>query len=158
MTQPDAPWTTPVGGGAPLPGPPVAGAPGYPPAVPTGRVAWALGFLAYIPVPAVGVVIAAFAMLLAYRSQQRRGPLAAENARNAANWALTLLGVFVLCGLWVLVWALAGATHGFFPIGAAVIVYFLLALTHAVVTIVGTVVSGSRVFRCPIAVPFLRRR
>lgn len=131
----------------------------YQPPAPTGRVAWALGFLAYIPLPVAGLLLAAIVVLAVYPSQRRKGSvLAAENARGAANWALTVILVLVLCALWVLVLALSGANHGFFPIGVAVIVYLLLGLAHAVVTIVGTVVSGRRVFRNPLGIPFIGRR
>lgn len=47
-------------------------------------------------------------------------------------------------------------TAGFFPIGFAVIGYFVLAIAHVIVTIAGTVISGTRVFRNPLSIPFLR--
>src|SRR3982750_318482 len=117
-------------------------APHYVTPAPTGRVSWALGFLAWIPVPFVGMIAAIVAMLAVYPSVKRKQvSAAAENARGAANWALTLLTVLVACALYVIVLAIGFPdTHqGFFPIGAAVIVYGVLAIVHAVVTIAGTV-------------------
>ncbi|MBC9935257.1 MULTISPECIES: DUF4870 domain-containing protein [unclassified Leucobacter] len=127
---------------------------------PTGRKSWALGFLAYIPAPLVGIVIAGIVMAAVYPSTKRRGiPLATENARIAANWGLTVLSVVVLLGLYVLTLAVGfpeTKSAGFFPIGFAVLGYVVLAIAHAVVTIAGTVISGTRVFRNPLAIPFLR--
>ncbi|MEO6533534.1 MAG: hypothetical protein ABIO06_08155 [Pseudolysinimonas sp.] len=126
---------------------------------PTGRTSWALGFLAWIPVPFLGMIVAAVAMVAVYPSVKRKQvPAAAENARRAANWGLTLLTVLVACGIYVLVLALAfPETHqGFFPIGLAVIVFAALSVVHAVVTIAGTVIAGKRVFRNRLAIPYLR--
>lgn len=127
---------------------------------PTGRKSWVLGFLAYIPVPFVGILVAAIVMAAVYPSTRRKGvALATENARNAANWGLTVLSVVVLLGLYVLTLAVGfpeTRTAGFFPIGFAVIGYILLVIAHVIVTIAGTVISGTRVFRNPLSIPFLR--
>lgn len=145
MTQPDLPPAAP-----------------YAPATtnPTGRTSWMLGFLAYIPIPFLGLVIAAVAMLAANGSAKRTGqPVAMENGRRAANWGITVLLVMALCGLYVLFLAIAvpdARSAGFFPIGLSVVVILLLAVAHVVVTIAGTVIAGrGRVFRAP-AIPFLR--
>lgn len=127
---------------------------------PTGRKSWALGFLAYIPVPFIGILVAGIVMAAVYPSTKRKGiPLATENARIAANWGLTMFSVVVLLGLYVLTLAVGfpeTKTAGFFPIGFAVIGYFVLAIAHVIVTIAGTVISGTRVFRNPLSIPFLR--
>lgn len=130
------------------------------PTNPSGRTSWMLGFLAYIPIPVLGMVIAAIAMLAANGSAKRTGqPVAVENGRRAENWGITVLVVMALCGLYVLFLAIAvpdARSAGFFPIGLSVVVILLLAVAHVVVTIAGTVIAGrGRVFRAP-AIPFLR--
>ena len=143
----------------PYPAQSTSPAPHYATPAPTGRMSWALGFLAWIPMPFVGMIVAIVAMIAAYPSAKRKHVLAAaENARGAANWALTLLTVLIACGVYVVVLAVGfPETHqGFFPIGAAVIVYALLVILHLVVTIAGTVISGTRVFRNRLAIPYIR--
>ena len=80
------------------------------------------------------------------------------NATNAANWALTILVVFGLCAVYfaVMVSIEEFRTAGFFPIGAVIIVFFVLAIAHLIVTVAGTIAAATRVFRAPIAIPFLR--
>src|SRR5699024_7083280 len=87
---------------APQYGYPAASQYGYapysqPPA--SGAVSWAMGFLCFIPIPYVSFLIAGIVMAAVYPSQRRKGPVAAENARFAANWGLTvILAVVVLVG------------------------------------------------------------
>ena len=133
--------------------------PEYAVVAPTGRLSWALGFLAYIPIPFVSLLIAAVAIMITSASRRRSpNPLVRGNATNAANWALTM---FVVVGLSVVYFAITVSvpefrSSGFFPIGAVVIVLLVLAVAHLVVTIAGTVVAATRVYRAPIAIPFLR--
>jgi uncharacterized Tic20 family protein len=130
------------------------------PMTPTGRMSWMLGFLAYIPIPVLGMIVAAIAMVAANGSAKRTGqPVAIENGRRAANWGFTVLVVMALCALYVLVLVVAApdvGSAGFFPIGLSLVVFLVLSVVHVVVTIAGTVISGrGRVFRAP-AIPFLR--
>src|SRR5690606_16990569 len=78
--------------------PPSAGAPAAPDAAPPphGTVAWAMGFLAYIPLPIVSMVIAGVTQLFVGLAQRKHGGLAAANGVRAANWGLTQLSWPVL--------------------------------------------------------------
>lgn len=134
-----------------------------PPArVPTGQKSWALGFIAWAPLPVLPLIGAAIVMMAVRPSAERSGhAVAAENARHAANWALTVVTVLVVLALYVAVLAVAvpDARQGFFPIGLAVIGYLALAIAHGILTIAGTVVAGNgRVLNPRIAVPFIRAR
>ncbi len=107
----------------------------------------------------LGLVVAAVAVLVTSRTRRRDADgLVSGNATTAANWTLTVLVVLGLCVVWVAVLASLEEfrTGGFFPIGAAVVAYLVLAVAHLVVTIAGTVAAASRVYRAPIAIPFLR--
>ncbi|BAU33190.1 uncharacterized protein MalAC0309_2348 [Microcella alkaliphila] len=81
-----------------------------PPArVPTGQKSWALGFIAWAPLPVLPLIGAAIVMMAVRPSAERSGhAVAAENARHAANWALTVLTVLVALALYVAVLAVAG--------------------------------------------------
>lgn len=84
-----------------VPGPPYAGQPDAPYPVPvqqpTGASSWAMGFLAFIPIPFLNVLITGIAMASMYPSVRKKGvPLATENARIAANWGLTLIASHVV--------------------------------------------------------------
>lgn len=57
----------------------------------TGTIAWGLGFLAYVPIPMVNVVVAGVTQLVVGLRQRRHGGLAAVNGVRAANWGLTQL-------------------------------------------------------------------
>lgn len=136
--------------------------PGYAaPARPaTGAISWGLGFLLYIPIPVVSAIVTGVVMASVYGSQRRLGPVAEGNARNAANWGLTLtLGTVVSFGLTAILAVLLGGTvRGFFPIGTPILLYVALCIAHLVVIIVGlTRASRGEVFRNPIAIPFIRR-
>ena len=51
-----------------------------------------MGFLACLPVPIVNTLVAGFVMMCVYPATARKGPpFAVENARNAANWGLTVV-------------------------------------------------------------------
>jgi uncharacterized Tic20 family protein len=148
---------------SPQPGYPQPGypQPGYPqPAVPaTGALPYGLGFLAYIPVPYLSLLVAGIVMASVYPSQKRKGGLAAENARHAANWGLSLIAYMVLN---VLFFAVMVATRdeysrGFFPVGIPVLIFLALGIAHLVVIIMGLVAANKRtVFHNRIAIPFLR--
>lgn len=146
---------------APLPPPNSYAAnstPVYTPPPQTGRFSWALGFLAYIPIPYVSLTIAAIAMWATYPARSRHpSALVRDNARNAANWGMTVLLVIVLCIVYTIVMALSeeNRTAGFFPIGGGIIAFLALSVVHLIVTIAGTVIGATRVFRGP-GIPFLR--
>lgn len=136
---------------------PLNPAPGFP--APTGRLSWALGFLAYIPLPFLALLIASAATMATSAARRRSpDPLVRGNATNAANWALTVFAVVGLCVAWFGVTLSIDEfrTGGFFPVGAGVIVLLVLSVAHLVVTIAGTVAAATRVYRAPIAIPFLR--
>lgn len=127
----------------------------------TSALSWALGFLAYIPIPFLNLVITGIVMAAVYPSVARKGPrsLAAANARSAANWGLTLITVMLVLviAFIALMSALSGRSVGFFPIGSPVVVYLVLSIAHLVVTIVGTVkATRGSAFRNPLAIPYLR--
>lgn len=61
-----------------------------------GTVAWALGFLTYIPIPLVGFIVTAIVELCVGLAQRKHGGLAARNGVRAANWGLTKLTVLVI--------------------------------------------------------------
>lgn len=129
-----------------------------------GTGAWALGFLAYIPIPFFAQFLTGLIMAGVYPTHKKRGEIARANGRNAANWGLTysvLTVVFI--GLAILFAALitnGGSTTAsggvtslpLIPIG----LWMLLNLVHVVVTIVGTVkASKGEVFRFPLAIRFI---
>ena len=127
------------------------------PAVPRkGTLGYGLGFLAYIPIPFVGMLVAAIAMAGVYSAARKQGGVAAENARRAANWGLTVLAVMALLvvSFIVLLNVFNGST-GFFPIGLPVIGFLLLSVVHVIVCIMGLVI-GNRgdVFENALAIPF----
>ncbi|MFC0198518.1 DUF4870 domain-containing protein, partial [Microbacterium arthrosphaerae] len=126
----------------------------------TGSVAWGLGFLAFIPIPVVSMIIAGIAMASAYGAQRRNGPVAEGNARNAANWGLTVIAVTIVSFTLTAVFAaLFGETfRGFLPIGAPILIWAALCVAHVVVIIIGVVKAGKgQVFENRIAIPFIRR-
>lgn len=135
-----------------------------PPPGQKGTAAWALGFLAYVPVPVVAQIMTGLIMAGVYPTQRTRGPIAHANARNAANWGLTysiLTVVFV--GLAIIFAALltnGGSTRAsaetavlpLIPLG----LWTLVSLLHVIVTIIGTVTaSRGSVFRFPLAIRFI---
>ncbi|MFI8777902.1 hypothetical protein ACIGH6_12570 [Brachybacterium paraconglomeratum] len=133
---------------------------------PRGTIAWALGFLAYVPIPFVNVLVAGITQLVVGLRQRRHGGLAAENGVRAANWGLTQLCWPVLMAVSLAVGALTGEHSEtgvrFAPVMEAVVVavvilYFVLGLMQLIYAIVGTV-QASRGARVGLPViPFLRR-
>ncbi|RLP84770.1 hypothetical protein D9V34_01885 [Mycetocola lacteus] len=126
----------------------------------TGRISWALGLLAFAPIPVLNIVAAVVGMFAAYSPDENRGnQVAADNARNAANWALTVVTVGVLAGayLWIVSSSSPEAQDGFFPLGLGFLLLPVIYITHLVVSICGTVIAGkNRVFRNRLAIPYLR--
>lgn len=134
---------------------------------PRGTIAWALGFLAYVPIPFVNVLVAGLAQLVVGLRQRRHGGLAAENGVRAANWGLMQLCWPVLMALSVALAALTGEPSPtgdgvrFTPVMEGIVftmlgLYFLLGLVQLIYAIVGTV-QASRGGRVGLPViPFLR--
>src|SRR5699024_2974593 len=144
---------------------PQYGYPAYsqPPA--SGTVSWAMGFLSYIPIPYVSFLIAGIVMAAVYPSQRRRGPVAAENARFAANWGLTMiLAVVVLVGSGIVLGPVLDSidgpeNEGLVGVSIALLLVssFGIGITHLVMIIIGVVRAGkAEVFRCPLAIRFIR--
>lgn len=130
-----------------------------------GTVAWAMGFLAYIPIPFVGSIITGIVMSLVGYAQRDKGALARENGRHAANWGLTyLLMTVVLIGGAVVTLAISTGGGGRVPDPITPIVFtmigiwaFPLQITHLVLTITGVVkASKGAVFANKLALPLLR--
>lgn len=105
------------------------------------------------------MLVAGIVMAAVYGSQRRRGPIAAGNARYAANWGLTVIVVTV--GSFLLSGVLAGlfneVSRGFFPAGSPILLYIALCIAHLIVIIIGVAkASKGEVFRNPLAIPFIR--
>ncbi|MDQ0646821.1 putative Tic20 family protein [Microbacterium natoriense] len=144
--------------------------PGYPAygyVVPSGRKFWGLQFLVFVPY--VGALVTVIVSLV-QRSSARRSPLpiVRENARWAANWALSfLLYVIVSYALIVIVGiatsissyeesygAYRSAPSGW--IGIPVLLLLGIGVYCLVTMIRGCVVSDRAVHRPVLALPFLR--
>src|SRR5699024_5223242 len=116
-----------------------------------GTIAWALGFLAYIPVPFLGLVVAGITQLVVGLGQRKHGGLAAVNGVRAANWGLTQLCWPLLLAISMTIGVLTGSPSPsggggivFTPVMNGVVftvlgLYFLVAVMEAVYAIVGTV-------------------
>ncbi|WP_309127969.1 hypothetical protein [Microbacterium sp.] len=109
----------------------------------TGVSAWALGLLVLLPIPLLGSLAAGGAMVAAYGSLSRQGPLAKANAASAKRWGTWFL--FVSTGLLVLHLALTvplfwlpSEARGFFPLGIPITLYALVCVVHLVVVIGAT--------------------
>lgn len=125
----------------------------------TGALSYGLGFLAYIPIPYLSLVIAGIVMASVYPSQKKKGELAAENARNAANWGLSLILYVVLDFLFFIILLVNQNedSTGFFPVGIPVLIFLALGIAHLVVIIMGLVAANKRtVLRNRLAIPFMR--
>jgi uncharacterized Tic20 family protein len=170
--------TPPVGGPGAVPGHPSASQPapgGFPgrPSAPApvpgrprnGTIAWALGFLAYLPIPFLGVIVAGIVQLCVGLAQRRHGGLAAANGVRAANWGLTQLCWPVLMATTLTLGALTGSPGEsgvtFTPVMNALVftmigLYLVLGIAQLVYAIIGTVqASGGKRVRVPV-IPFLR--
>lgn len=109
----------------------------------TGASAWALGLLVLLPVPMLGSLAAGGAMVAAYGSLSRQGPLAKANAASARRWGTGFL--LVSTALLVLQLALSvprlfGTPEpvGFLPLAIPILLYVLVCLVHLVVVVRGT--------------------
>ena len=165
-----SPPVDPVGAApeAAVPAGPTAPGPGTAPGGParTGTVAWALGVLAFIPIPVVGLLAAAITQVVVGLRQRPHGGLAAVNGVRAANWGLTQLCWPVLMAITMVIGTLTGTPSGtggiiFTPVMNTLALtmlglFFLVGLLEAIYAIVGTVLaSKGRRVRLPV-IPFLR--
>jgi uncharacterized Tic20 family protein len=123
----------------------------------SGTVTHALGFLAYVPIPYLSILITGLIQVLSYRSVRKRGPRAAEVARPAGNWGATLLLVMaVLIALEIILIAGANGQSSFLPF-IPLFGFLALCVTHLVVTIGGTMAaSKGLVYRNPLAIQFFK--
>lgn len=162
-----APPPAPGYSAAPLPGHPAAPSTGYPgqqyaPARPrTGAVAWAMGFLIFIPIPLLGAFIAGIVMPAVYGAASKGSDIARANARSAANWGLTFLlaSTILIVTHFVLIFGVnAGeGVRGFYPLGIPITLYFLVCVLHVVLTIVGTIrAAQGKVMSVPFAIPYIK--
>ncbi|GAA3927990.1 hypothetical protein [Microbacterium soli] len=107
----------------------------------TGLSAWALGLLILLPVPMLGSLAAGGAMVAAYGSLSRQGPLAKANAAAARRWGAIflivstgLLAAQLALGLIRLAAPAAGPT-GFLPQALPILLYVLVCIVHLGVVI-----------------------
>jgi len=108
----------------------------------TGASAWALGLLVLLPIPMLGALAAGGAMIAAYDSLSRQGPVARANAAAARRWGAVFL--VVSTGLLVLqlvlgLLRLGGqpmTVAGILPVGLPILLYFAVCVVHLVVVIV----------------------
>ena len=145
--------------------------PGYPvpaPRPPTGTASWALGFLAYVPIPFLGQIAAGVVMAALYPAQRRKSPVAAANGRRAANWGLTYVlltvlavGLTVPLGMYSNTLPTVEDRQAFLPVALLPLGVWAFGVNvlHVVLVIIGTVQAArGRVFRNVVQIPFLRRR
>lgn len=169
MTTPNAPDADLSATHDPLAAPAPVEASGqmYAPPPAKGTVAWAMGFLAYLPIPFLGSIATGIVMALVGNAQRQKSELARLNGRNAANWGLTyLLATVVLPGVAFLALALSTGPDGTVPgsspagviAGTLIIVWALpLQILHIVLVIMGTVKSSKgTVFNNRFALPLLK--
>lgn len=111
----------------------------------TGVSAWAMGLLVLLPIPMLGALAAGAAMVAAYGSLSRQGPLAKANAAAARRWGACFLVVSTgLLVTQIAIGLIRLAAHsndasGFLPLSIPIVLYVLVCIVHLVVTIIGTI-------------------
>ena len=124
----------------------------------SGALPYGLGFISYLPIPFLNLIITGVVMAAVYPGQRRKSPLAAENARRAANWGLTVIAarvvMVVLClGVIAIVHGTENGQLGLIPL----LIYPAVGVAHLVVIINGLAkAKRGAIFENPIAIPFLR--
>lgn len=132
----------------------------------TGTIAWGLGFLAYVPIPFVNVLVAGITQLVVGLKQRQYGGVAATNGVRAANWGLTQLCYPVLLAIAMIIGTVTGTPsptggYHFQPWAEAIVftvlgLWFALGLMQLIYAVVGTVVAGKGdPVRLPV-IPFIR--
>jgi len=124
-----------------------------------------MGFLAYIPIPFVSLIIAGITQLCVGLAQRKHGGLAANNGVRAANWGLAQLCWPVLMIITMVIGILTGEPSDtgvqFHTVMAGAVttlavLFFVICLLQAIYAIFGTVQSSKgREVRFPV-IPFLR--
>ncbi len=126
----------------------------------TGTSVYVWGSLALAPVPVVSTVVAGLAMAAAARWRRRTSPVAVQNAREAANWGLTLAALSV--ALYAALWVAEAAFGGTVDSNGGVLAMLVLAvvapwLAHLVVVLLGIrKAARGEVCRNRLAFQFLR--
>lgn len=158
----------PAAGGYPMsPGGFPISAPGYYGyAPPSGRRFWGLQFLVYVPY--IGAIVAVIVSLV-QRSAARQSPfpIVRENARWAANWALSFLLYVIASYALIVIVGFSTSTSSYDSygsydsspsgwIGIPVLLLLGIGVYSLVTTIRGCVVSDRNVHRPALAIPFLR--
>jgi uncharacterized Tic20 family protein len=149
-------------GGAPVGTPPGA----HPVESRPGTIAWAFGFLIFLPIPFVNLLVTAITHVVAGLAQRKHGGLAEVNGIRAANWGFTLLLWPVLMAVTMTIGALTGTpspSGGVYFLPAVqtiafilLALYFLLCLVAIVFAIVGTLQAGKQgPVKLPV-IPFIR--
>lgn len=166
---PTAPGGYPTGpGGYPMsPGGYPISAPGYYGyAPPSGRRFWGLQFLVYVPY--VGAIVAVIVSLVQrYATRQSPFPIVRENARWAANWALSFLLYVIASYALIVIVGFSTSTSSYDSygsydsspsgwIGIPVLLLLGIGVYSLVTTIRGCVVSDRNVHRPALAIPFFR--
>lgn len=125
---------------------------------PTGALAYGLGFLAFLSVPIVAVMIAGLVMVAVFPAHKKKGGLAAENARRAANWGLTIVALMVLIAAALgALWLVGRDARGVCPLTVLTVFYVIFAVTHVSVCILGVIKAHrGEVFTNRLAIPFLK--
>lgn len=122
----------------------------------TGASAWALGLLVLLPIPLLGPLAAGGAMIAAYGSLSRQGPVAKANAAAARSWGRLFL--IVSTSLLVLQLAIGlvrltqpdAAASALFLLVMPLVLYVAVCAAHLVVVIVALVrVRRGEVLRVP---------
>lgn len=132
------------------------------PVPPSGALPYALGFLAFVGIPFLSVLTAGIVMAAMYPSMKKKGALAAENARQAANWGYTLIigTIITVGGHFVLLYFVSDTpvARGFYPVGILLTIFVALCIAHLVIAIMGLIKANRRgVLNNRLAIPFIRR-
>ena len=133
----------------------------YAPRARTGAVEWALGLIGALCFPFIPQLIGPVVQFLVGYSHRTEPGVGGQNARAAANWAVTFLLAFVLfAGTHiVMLFAIPDGSEikqSFFPFGIPITIAGLLYLVNIGVCVTGLVkASNGKAFRAP-ALPVLR--
>ena len=126
----------------------------------TGAVAWAMGFLVFLPLPFVSVIVTAIVTVAVGLAQRKHGGIAAQNGSQAANWALSValvdivaLGIGVTCGV---ISSTTGEDWLMWVFGVTLLLAIGLGIAHFVVTIVGIVKANRGETLRPYSITFFR--